>query len=292
MTQITLLLCPNCSSSLDREVNTLICQSCKKRYDPQSSGFYDFRFEGKFEQERGLKSQMEIDFYCNDTFKNYLIKLNKQHMVKSLSAISHQSVMDIGCGVGGMYNDVDTCHEYYGFDPSVISGYEHVSDKNHIYLIQNDVEKPFPIKNNSIDCIILCSSYDHLLVPESVIKDTWKKLKPGGHLFINMTNYGFWLKQLINKTTGKQQFKNKHEHFCVHSPDSLINEIRSFINEAKTVEIDSDFMYLPNLPKKFSWVYFSQFWINSLNYFTKFLFHKIFRMKNRGSIMTVVFQKK
>jgi hypothetical protein len=122
-------------------------------------------------------------------------------------------------------------------------------------------------------------------------RTVWSKLKPGGHMVLNMTNYAFWVKALVNRLTGKQLFKNEHEHFCVHSPASLDAEIRSFVPDAERVVCDSDFVYIPNLPKKVAFLYINQPFIKFLNDLTRLLLHHIFRMRERGSIMTLVFRK-
>ena len=288
----TLLVCSVCGKNLNDNKGELLCQcgfSCSKN----KAGFYDFRpDEMQPDQENGLKSHMELNFYCNDKFQKFLSKSNLSSLENILDNIKHQSVMDIGCSSGEMFSVFRDCQEYYGFDPSNIEKQSPKTETQNVYLVHNDVEKTFPIVNTSLDCVTLFASYDHLPQPKPVIEDAWSKIKPGGYLLINMTNYGFWLKAFINFVTGKRLFKNEHEHFCVHDPETLIKEIQSFVSDSTVLEIDSDLIYLPNLPKKLSWIYFSTVSIRWMNITTKFLFNKIFRMRNRGSLMTVVFRKK
>ena len=292
MNKAIVLLCSNCEELLKVESNGLVCKECGKVYNKLSSGYFDFRLGGEQpEQDRGLKSHMEFDFYCNGKFQHFLANKNLQNLKGVLRSFQHETVLDIGCSSGVMYCVLDECDQYYGCDPSDIEQISSYAKSDSAFLIHNDVEKPFPIAPKSMDCVALFASYDHLPEPGPVIKDAWQKLKPGGHLLINMTNYGFWLKALINKFSGKQLFKNEHEHYCVHSPKTLEEEIESFVPEATLLYSESDFVYLPNVPKKLSFIYFSSWWIHSLEKVTNLLFHKIFRLKERGSLMTLVFQK-
>ena len=290
MNDLTAICCPCCQNQLLAGDKKLLCSSCNTTYETLKSGFIDFSENNPPVQERGLQSQMEVDFYSNDKFERFLAECNLNNIKECLSRFSNSALLDIGCGAGGMYKVVEEfCVHYYGCDPSDVEGsFEPCSG---VFLIHNDISKTLPIKNESIDCIALFASYDHLPQPEAVIQDAWQKLKPGGHMLINMTNYGFWLKTLINKLSGKQLFKNEHEHYCVHSPQTLEHEIKCFIPEAKLLYSESDYVYLPNLPKKLSFVYFSTWWIRFLDGLTKTVFYKIFRMKERGSLMTLVFQK-
>jgi SAM-dependent methyltransferase len=290
--EFTNLLCSKCDTLLSLEKNVLKCPKCGNQYNKLSSGYFDFRPGGSQpDQERGLKSHMEVGFYCNDKFQNFLSDSNLEHLKKALVKIDHKKILDIGCSNGCMFEAFNGCEEYYGFDPSDISSISNCVKKDSVFLVHNDVERSFPVKEESMDGVTLFASYDHLPAPAPVIKDAWSKIKPGGFLLINMTNYGFWLKALINKISGKRLFKNEHEHFCVHDPKTLEKEVGSFIDSWEVVDVDSDFVYLPNLPKKISWMYFNQCYIRILNRFAYFLFHKLLRMKNRGSLMTVVFRK-
>ena len=235
---------------------------------------------------------MHMDFYANDAYQKFNTALSDdsvQHYVKDFKL---DKVLEIGCGTGDMRKYLHSYGEFYGLDPSdVINQTLPEQDMEKVFLIHNEVSKGIPIKDESIDSIFFFASYDHIPKPKEVIIDVWSKLKPGGYMLINMTNYGFWLKQLINKITGKQLFKNESEHYCVHNPSSLITEINGFLGNDFSMAVDADRIYIPNLPKKLSFYYFNMSFIKLNNFLVRFLFHKIFRMKNRGSIMTVVFQK-
>ena len=119
----------------------------------------------------------------------------------------------------------------------------------------------------------------------------WGKLRPGGHLLINMTNYGYWLKSLANRVRGAEHFKHEHEHFCVHSAESLPTEILGIVPGAKLIHLDSDYRHLPNLPRKLSFLYFHALWIDIANLLARTLVVDICRIRNRGAVMIAVFQK-
>jgi len=62
--------------------------------------------------------------------------------------------------------------------------------------------------------------------------------------------------KIINTLSGKELFENEQEHYCVHSPESLIEEVLSFAPKFSIETIDTDRLYISNLPKKLSFMYF------------------------------------
>ena len=289
---ITSIICDQCKGQFECKNNSLFCSNCDLSINRNSASFFDFRGETETSQEKGLRSDMHMDFYANDAYQEFNKALSNDSVQYFIKNFKLGKVLEVGCGTGEMRKYLHNYGEYYGLDPSnIINQTLPEQDKDKVFLIHNDVSKGIPIKDESIDSIFFFASYDHIPEPKEVIIDAWSKLKPGGHMLINMTNYGFWLKQLINKVTGKQLFKNEEEHYCVHNPQSLINEISSFLGKDFSVGVDADFVNIPNLPKKLSFYYFNISFIKLNNFLLRLLFYKIFRMKNRGSIMTVVFRK-
>jgi hypothetical protein len=108
---------------------------------------------------------------------------------------------------------------------------------------------------------------------------------------LTMSNYGFWLKTLLNKISGKQLFLNEHEHYCVHSPTTLTEEIRSFVNNIEVHTVIADSIYLPNFPGKISPLYFSLDQVYSLNLLVYKMIHSVSKNKYLGATMIVVFKK-
>ena len=300
-TDQTILTCPNCIniplSILAFQDNLdLICSNCKITVKRDNrTGFLDFRpLLLNPQQQQSLLEQQCQDFYANEAFKDFTLGLNNSHLLEAFDYCKPNVLLDIGCGTGGFSKLLSGRYQkYYGFDPSDIPRNlpPTQSINVNIILAHNDLNKPLPVINESVDTISFLASYDHIPNRGPCVQDLWQKLKPGGFMLVNMTNYGFWVKALINMITGKKLFKNEHEHFCVHNPDTLIKEISTFVPNVEVVFEDADFQYIPNLPQRLGFLYPNVAIAKFINSAVRIFLHKILRLKNRGSVMTVIFKK-
>ena len=212
---------------------------------------------------------------------------------RALKVIRPDIILDIGCGTGTYAFRLHGLFEsYVGLDPSSMpEGFSATRPlPSNAVLIKNDPET-WPIAEGEVDLVSFIASYDHIPNRAKAIKDAWSKLRPGGHLLINLTNYGYWLKRIANCMLRRQILRHEDEHFCVHSVESLTNEVRGYVEEAKLIFLDADSRHIPNLPHKLSFIYFSPRWIRILNSLSRFLVTHLLRIKNRGAVMIVVFQK-
>lgn len=299
--QNTILICPSCGAGeLARESGPgpgprLVCSKCtfSVEADP-GTGFFDLRLGGK-PQGHTLLIHEEEDFYANDRFMKFVVEENSAQLRQVIQECRPTEVLDIGCG-NGDYGALfgGTGSFYCGLEPSDIPRRKSKSVAEFLesrLLVHNDPSKPLPVKKESVNLVTLLASYDHLPDRKTVIQDAWSKLKPGGYLLVNMTNYGFWLKRLINRVTDGSHFRHEDEHFCVHDPESLSAEIRSFVPEAEVFIERAGYVCIPNAPKSASFVYFSKKWIRGLNSVIKSALAKVLRLRSSGSMMIVVFRK-
>jgi SAM-dependent methyltransferase len=290
------LLCPQCmKEDLQRnETAALICTKCKISYlQNPSTFFYDFRSQAP-NQGKGLLIRQETDFYSNDLFMQFVRANSLKNDRGIIEALNPEVILDIGCGNGLFAESLKGLfYKYIGFEPSdVPSVKSHLSSpSDNIFLFHDDVNKTLPLKDESIDLVLFMASYDHIPSPEAIVRNAWSKLKSGGHLMIVMSNYDFWIKKILNLILGKHLFKHDREHYCVHSPESLKKEILNFIPKAHLEIIDADYLYIPNLPKKISFLYFNYWWLYILDKGLKFMITSVLGMKHRGSTMTLVFKK-
>jgi SAM-dependent methyltransferase len=255
--------------------------------------FYQF-FEEKQKQERSLLEHQEQDFYTNEVFKTVSLEANTKALKATVKNISPKYLVDIGCGTGGFAIELAGLYEnYLGFDPSSIpEGINLTAEPpSNVMLIRNDPELSYPLMDNSVDLVAFIASYDHIPDPKPVVQDLWKKLKPGGFMLINMTNYGYWLKTVLNKVIRKQLYKHDDDHFCVHSPESLIKDIQAFVPDAKVEQIAADYRHIPNLPKSAGFIYLKPFTAKMINAVLKFFVVHLCRVKHSGADMIVVFKK-
>jgi SAM-dependent methyltransferase len=291
----TVLLCPQClKEKLKYDNSTLICIKCKSSFPQESSTFfYDFRTQ-KFQSEKSFLIEEELDFHCNSIFQKYVGSTCMDKCRSIVKQLEPDIILDIGCGPGFFAKNIKGLFfSYFGFEPSNIPigrGYSESPPEN-VFLFHDDINKKLPIRDQSIDLVLFMASYDHIEKPETVVRDAWDKLRLGGHLMIVMTNYAFWVKNLLNCLLGGGNFQHEHDHYCVHSPASLEEEILRFIPKARLERVEADDIFVPNIPKKIGFFYFNIRWVAFLNKTLKTLINFIFRLKHRGSTMALVFKK-
>ena len=104
-----------------------------------------------------------------------------------------------------------------------------------------------------------------------------------------LTNYGFWAKRLANSILRRQAVKHEHEHYCVHSVESLNAEVTGACPGARLVESRADYFWIPNTP--FYFLYRSRLLLRLLNATLRAFVHGVLRFRNAGSVMICVFEK-
>ena len=278
----------------------LACTACGTVF-PQGEDFFFSLSTSPSAADRSLLIHQEDDLHASLAFQTFVRAKVVQVLRKSVSRVPAERVLDIGCGNGecasllaGLYGS------YRGLEPSPIPRHRRLPadpggigtpTKSPVTLVHYDPGEPLPVRASSVDLAMLLASYDHIPDPENVVPDVWRSLRSGGHLLIVMTNYGFWAKRLVNRLTGKRLFTHLHEHFRVHTPQTLEAEIRRFVPDARLVHVDADAIYLPNLPRALAWAYFSPSLLSGLNGCLRFFSTKILRRSQCGSMLAVTFQK-
>ena len=297
------LQCPACKASartISIQSNEdggrfLHCSSCSRRFaQDKDNGFFSF-FVGARQSEGSpmLQEQREGNFFTNKRFMKLCLDSLVFHVRQTLGWYASKVILDVGCDTGKYaLNLKDLYHQYYGLEPFSVSA-EFAVDQTvfpeNAVLIQYNSTSNLPVNDDAADMMLLLASYDHIPNPESFMKDAYGKIKDGGYLLILCSNYNFWAKRLANKITGKKMFQHRDTHFRVHSPDSLINEIQSFVH-LKAEYVNADFFFLPNVPKSINFLYFS---INVMAFVNSLLKHifSLLSIKDGGSGMIVVFKK-
>jgi SAM-dependent methyltransferase len=292
------LRCPACAApSLQigsvATVDAVIrCDNCNfKRDRSPVTGFFDLRLSPP-QQERSLLAH-ELPLPGTAKFRSRVYSANRAMMRQVVRDLRPTTTMDVGCGPGGWGTELrDVCGAYYGLEPSDIPlERTHTSARTTQTLIQYDLDRPVPVQDASVDLLSFIASYDHIPDPGSVLPEFWAKVRPGGHLLINMTNYGTWAKTLINALTHGQRFKHAEGHFRVHSPTTLISEVSSILPDSTAVRVEADYWLAPNIPGPVGRLYVMPGVIRASNAGLKLLINRGLHMRNAGTIMIVAFQK-
>ena len=297
------LRCPSCNASSKTIIfkerkdadNFLYCISCKAEFSQNKKDSFFLFFKGESKRRNSFLSEYNKDIYTNRNFRELILSNEIANLKLVLKECSAKVMVDIGCGNGGYAKTLDGLYqEYYGFEPSEIPGKGAIEEsylpKNAILLHYN-LLKNLPLHNESVDVVTFIASYDHIPDAENVVKDVYNKLKINGYLIILMQNNRFWVRQIMNRIRAEKLFKGGKgdHHYRVHSPDTLIKEIRSFVN-IKVEFVRADFFFLPNLPKQLRFIYLSKNVMILVNFLLRYFFSLISKT-HIGSVMIVVFKK-
>lgn len=297
----SVLVCPKCGATSmtlglrDGIVAELACPSCSASFErDQRDRFFHFYDQPVSQTRSLLVHQDEKVSRGQQRLVRFGVAKTVPAIRDALQRAQSDVVLDVGCGSGGYaITFSDLYGRYYGIEPSKIPQ-ERMLDRDlpeRVVLVHNNPEAPLPIQDESIDIVMFLASYDHIPDRNTLIQEVWRKMRPGGHLLITMTNYAFWPKRALRWLAGRPVFTNDFEHYCVHSPGTLTAELRSIVGTAEVTSVDSDSVFVPNLPAWISGIYRSPFVIEFLNACARIACTKVLRLRNSGSVMTVVFRK-
>lgn len=94
---------------------------------------------------------------------------------KAITRLARNRVLDVGCGDRWVEEDLHSSMEYIGLDyPLTVSkGYP-----GRVNVFSDGQCLPF--KADSMDTVLLLDVLEHIVSPESVLAETYRVLKPGG----------------------------------------------------------------------------------------------------------------
>jgi SAM-dependent methyltransferase len=288
----TPLTCPVCSGCITAptEQVELVCMACDRAF-PRSrlDWFYSFYDHAPL-QNRSLLSDEEP--ILNPAMTSFAVAVTTRTICETLLKCRPNTVLDIGCGDGGYseaLSDLYTC--YLGLEPSEIPTPKRMRKQpgENVILVHNDPSKPLPVAENSIDLVMFLASYDHIPNRSEAVAQAWNALRPFGFMLITMTNYGFWAKRLLNFFIGREIAKQEHDHFCVHNPKTLANEILSSQRIGEVFWCEADNIYIPN--SQATILYGNRFVLTVANRLLRFTLSSLLRQRHSGSTMTVIFRK-
>lgn len=290
----TVLSCPRGHRALlSIHDDGAVCPTCGTAYPRNGrTGFYDLRTTAPMQHRSLLIHEAETSVSQTPFFRAAWAA-NAAELRHVLGQRPPGVVLDIGCGGGGFASDLAGLYQiYYGLEPSDIpqARVRELRTDLSMVLAHNDPAKMLPLATGSVDSAMLLASYDHIPDLGLVLRPAWDALVPGGRLLINMTNYGFWAKRLLNWLTRKPRWQHVEDHFRVHSPTSLIEEVGTSLPDAGVDRIVADYWYLPRPPSVIASL-IPPFAVMTLDALLKVTVRSIFRKKNAGSTMIVVFKK-
>lgn len=136
-------------------------------------------------------SPMRTHYHSDSFLERNIWGKKKQVIKKILDSIKYESVIDIGCGDGGLFSLIKKNAKYTGVDisPTQLKAFRNSlnSEESLPVLIEADVSS-LPLKNNSFDVAIACDVLEHVIDPPMVIKEIKRVVKKGGYVVIGIPN--------------------------------------------------------------------------------------------------------
>lgn len=152
----------------------------------------------------------------NRSLHNWLIYNIGDRFLKKYVHLYTGDLFDLGCGESP-YRDffLNYARSYTGVD--WVDSYHNTSAD-----IAADLNMPFPIESDVADCVVSLSVLEHLYEPQNMLNESFRILKPGGNLIIQVP-WQWWIHEA------------PHDYFR-YTPYGL----RHMLGKAGFVDIDID----------------------------------------------------
>lgn len=175
-------------------------------------------------------SPMSTHYHSPNPAERLLWRTKKKKIYQLLDSLPIKTLLDLGCGDGGMFDTIPEKISYLGVDisPTQIKNANDVIKKTkrkNAKVKQGDILK-LDIKNASYDAVLLCDIVEHVLQPDVLFKEIKRIVKKDGYIIMSIPNETLWL--LMRAALLR---------FPLHSPDHVHSFMPADIkNQFKKVE--------------------------------------------------------
>jgi SAM-dependent methyltransferase len=191
---LTLLVCPSCRSTLDRDpaasVPALACGSCGRRF-PIVDGIP--RFVDVPDDEAARRTQASFGYewtHFNDWRDSGETSFSEYFAGVNLESIRHAVVLDAGCGMGRHARQIAPHAQRVvavDFSAAIDQAAKNVRGQSNVDCVQADV-LALPLADGSFDFTYSLGVLHHLADTERAIGGLVRTLRPGGRLRV----YLYW----------------------------------------------------------------------------------------------------
>lgn len=135
---------------------------------------------------------MRTHYDSKNPIERWLWQEKKRVIKNMVKHLSYKSVIDVGCGDGGLFEVVKRTAHYTGVDisPTQLAAFRRSlapEEKKHVRLMKSDITK-LPFADNSFDLAFACDVLEHVLEPEKVFKEIHRVVKKDGFVVFSIPN--------------------------------------------------------------------------------------------------------
>ncbi len=143
-------------------------------------------------------------------------------------------LIDMGCGDGNM-----TMQMAKLANASVASGIEcdeqriNVASKKGIKIYKADMNKEFPIPNDSVDVVVASQVIEHIIDVDNFVKETFRILKRNGYAIIATENLSSW-HNIFALLMGKQPYSGPYASTELNLGRRPLTDMKEVFSEGGT----------------------------------------------------------
>lgn len=152
----------------------------------------DFRTFYEVNECVAKTTPMRTHYNSKQNVERWIWGEKKKIIRQMLDALMFKTVIDVGCGDGGLFELISDKTLYTGIDisPTQLSYFrEHIpkSRQKRTTLHQGDISK-MPFASNSFEVALVCDVLEHVLDPMKVLTEIHRIIKPNGYVLMSIPN--------------------------------------------------------------------------------------------------------
>ncbi len=153
----------------------------------------DFRTFYEVNEYVAKTTPMRTHYHSKNSIERWIWTRKKQIIHEFLQSIPYETVLDVGCGDGGLFGLLSGKAQYTGIDisPTQLAAFrsqiKKLKVKSSPTLIEADITK-LPLKDASFDLALACDVLEHVLDPEKVLREFKRVVKKDGYIIFSIPN--------------------------------------------------------------------------------------------------------
>lgn len=166
---------------------------------------------------------MRVHYASKNKLEKWVWQKKKKVIKNLLNSFNYQTIIDVGCGDGGIFSLTKNGCDYTGVDISAtqLAAFKHEirgrKIKKKPRLIQADVTRKIPCKDSVFDAALVCDSLEHFLNPVVALNEIKRVVKPGGRIIFSIPNEELF--QLVRFFTARFPFRSPDHIFSIKVKD-------------------------------------------------------------------------